>query len=57
MAVKNVIQYGATADVVSRIFLAISGTWIPLKARDIYLIGAALTFLTRFGMALFPLAL
>ncbi|KAG4068744.1 hypothetical protein HA402_002435 [Bradysia odoriphaga] len=46
--VAHIIAIGATADLASRIFLAISSSWIRLKARDIYFIGAALTIFTRF---------
>ncbi|KAJ6640355.1 Monocarboxylate transporter 12, partial [Pseudolycoriella hygida] len=47
--IAHIIAIGATADLISRIFLAVSSTWIRLKARDIYLIGAALTIIARFA--------
>lgn len=45
-----IISIGAAADLGSRLFLAIMSLCVQVKARYIYLAGAALTVIARFGM-------
>lgn len=44
-----VVATGASADLVSRIFVTVMSLCIEVKARYIYLSGAILTILLRFG--------
>lgn len=45
----SIIAIGATADLISRIFLAITAIFIQVPARYIYLGGALFTVFVRFG--------
>lgn len=45
-----IIAIGATADLGSRIFLALMSLCVQVKARYIYLAGATGTVVARFGM-------
>ena len=47
--VSLIIAIGAGADLISRIFLAISSTCLNIKARYVYLAGALFTIVARFG--------
>uniref|UniRef100_A0A182QJX4 Major facilitator superfamily (MFS) profile domain-containing protein n=1 Tax=Anopheles farauti TaxID=69004 RepID=A0A182QJX4_9DIPT len=47
--VSLIIAIGAGADLISRIFLAISSTCLNIKARYVYLAGALFTIIARFG--------
>ncbi|XP_058121202.1 monocarboxylate transporter 7 [Anopheles ziemanni] len=47
--VSLIIAIGAGADLISRIFLAISSTCLNVKARYVYLAGALFTIAARFG--------
>ncbi|XP_058058226.1 monocarboxylate transporter 7 [Anopheles bellator] len=47
--VSLIIAIGAGADLISRIFLAISSTFLNIKARYVYLAGALFTIVARFG--------
>lgn len=53
--VSLIIAIGAGADLLSRVFLAISSTCLNIKARYVYLAGALFTILARFGNYLYPL--
>lgn len=44
-----IIAFGAAADLGSRVFLAVMSLCVQVKARYIYLAGAALTVIARFG--------
>lgn len=44
-----VVSAGATADLCSRVFLAIVSYFVQVNARHIYLIGAIATIIIRFG--------
>lgn len=44
-----IIAVGAAADLLSRVFLAVLSICIVVKARYVYLAGAALTIIARFG--------
>lgn len=45
----SIIAIGATADLFSRIFLAVTAIFIQVPARYIYLSGALFTVFVRFG--------
>lgn len=45
-----IVSAGAAADLFARVFLAVISYFIPIKARNIYLIGAVATIIFRFGM-------
>lgn len=45
----SIIAIGATADLISRIFLAVTAIFIQVPARYIYLAGALFTIFVRFG--------
>nr|XP_040227024.2 monocarboxylate transporter 7 [Anopheles coluzzii] len=47
--VSLIIAIGAGADLISRIFLAISSTCLNIKARYVYLAGALFTIVARFA--------
>ncbi|XP_055611499.1 monocarboxylate transporter 7 [Uranotaenia lowii] len=47
--VSLIIAIGAGADLLSRVFLAISSTCLNIKARYVYLAGALFTILARFA--------
>ncbi|XP_062564632.1 monocarboxylate transporter 7 [Armigeres subalbatus] len=47
--VSLIIAIGAAADLLSRVFLAISSTCLNIKARYVYLAGALFTILARFA--------
>uniref|UniRef100_A0A182NZV0 Major facilitator superfamily (MFS) profile domain-containing protein n=1 Tax=Anopheles epiroticus TaxID=199890 RepID=A0A182NZV0_9DIPT len=47
--VSLIIAIGAAADLISRIFLAISSTCLNIKARYVYLAGALFTIVARFA--------
>ncbi|XP_050084066.1 monocarboxylate transporter 12 [Anopheles aquasalis] len=47
--VSLIIAIGAGADLISRIFLAISSTFFNIKARYVYLAGALFTIVARFA--------
>ncbi|XP_053680188.1 monocarboxylate transporter 7 [Anopheles nili] len=47
--VSLIIAIGAGADLISRIFLAISSTCLNIRARYVYLAGALFTIVARFG--------
>lgn len=45
----NVVAVGAFADLISRIFITVMSLCLNTKARYVYMIGASLTILLRFG--------
>lgn len=47
--ISYIIAIGAAADLVSRVFLAISSAFFSVKARYVYLAGALFTIIARFA--------
>ncbi|XP_055912908.1 monocarboxylate transporter 7 [Eupeodes corollae] len=49
METANIIAFGAAADLISRVIIALSAIFVTVSSRHIYLAGSFFTFITRFA--------